>query len=116
MSTNRTNGPWRLVGNSIYSVTGTCITETQWGEVGHVQYPHKAAEATANAAFIVEACNAHDELVAQRDALAQALRQVAQLHKYGEGSDDMEPDGDDAMCVLNWHIDNARAALAKVQP
>jgi len=54
--------PWHRVGNSVYAANGTCITEAQWGEVGHVEYPNKASEATANAEFIVRACNALDEI------------------------------------------------------
>ncbi len=68
--TEHTSGPWHLIGNSIYSCKGVCIAETQWGEVGHVEYPHSRLEAQANAEFIVRACNAHK---AQEDVYIAAI-------------------------------------------
>jgi len=106
---NRTNGPWHLVGNSVYSASGTCITETQWGEVGHVEYPHKAAEATANAAFIVEACNAYDTIRAQNAELVKALSHL--LVRASSLDQSATHDGLQNCDALA----KARAALAKVQ-
>lgn len=42
----------------------------------------------------------------------EALQRIANLKPYGDGPDDIEPDGHDAMQVLNWHIFNARRVLS----
>ena len=56
-------------------------------------------EATWHADNIVEACNAHDSLVSQRDALREAIRVM--LAKW-----------DDQDAYLDEAADNLRAALA----
>lgn len=66
--TQRTPGPWTV---AAYEVGGRCAIEADdWGQPTEVAL----ASYKDDAAFIVTACNAHDELVAAlqdaRDALA----------------------------------------------
>ena len=65
-------------------------------------------DADADAAFIVEACNAHDRLTSERDALREALRNVEHQLSTDSDLDDLvtRPDKYDALLV------SVRAALA----
>lgn len=93
---NHTKTPWRTGGEQnptiIYDGDGWAVASTA---VVHVRKNAKY-EADANAAFIVRACNAHDELVA---ALDWALSQIG---------DDLDLDHQRA-------FDGAIAALAKAR-
>ena len=110
----RTSGPWHISkarAIEVCAAGGRPIAELWINE-----------DTEVNAAFIVEACNAYDaalereaRLRAQNAVLRAALEHLSRLRKYGDGMDDCPPDGDDAMRVLNWHIDNARLALSKTQ-
>lgn len=86
----RTPGPWRVSSDlGAFNIDGEYNGDGQTSPSGTFMVahcPHSFAlhgkdEAEANAAFIVEACNAHDSLVAQRDALAEALRRIEE-HEY----------------------------------
>ena len=91
----RTPGPWILSDDQTCSCDVSFYAETpihrnpRW--IGRVYGPgplaREWAERDANAAFIVEACNAHETLTAQRDAMAEALRglfkECAMIHRYG---------------------------------
>ena len=54
-----------------------------------------------DASFMILACNAHDDLIAQRDALAEALREM-----LSDAETMNEPYRNEAIC------ERARAALA----
>lgn len=76
--TKRTPGPWKSQPGfmTIYAVPGLeesgCGTTTAIAAILVDQLAGGKHEAEANAAFIVQACNEHDALVQQRDALAEA--------------------------------------------
>lgn len=62
----------------------------------YVDYGRAFKEAIANAAFIVEACNAHDKFKANNEKLMEVLSDIlrneehavsAGIHKYQKGSD-----------------------------
>lgn len=40
------------------------------------------------------------------------VEKIARMSIYGDGEDEIEPDGEDAVRVLNWHIAAARQLLA----
>ena len=81
----RTPGPWILSDDQTCGSDVSFYAETpihrnpRW--IGRVYGPgpltREWAERDANAAFIVEACNAHETLTAQRDALRGALELIA---------------------------------------
>lgn len=94
MSTQHTPTPWHVAKDdpaAIFNSMGGYVTRID----GNAVQTRAAIE--GNAAFIVRACNAHDELVA-------ALAQIARLSAEGEVSANMQ-------YALG---DIARAALAKV--
>ena len=69
-------------------------------------YGRTLAEAEANAAFIVEACNNYERVCAERDALAEALKDVLRIATAAShGVTGNAP-----------RLERARAALAKVTP
>jgi hypothetical protein len=92
MSTQHTPTPWQ-VDASKHSVSIVadrfCVAQTATAQTGNV------APAEANAAFIVRACNAHDELVA-------ALRELLWTEQF---------DDDDPRLIAARL--QSRAALAK---
>jgi hypothetical protein len=62
----------------------------------------------ADCAFIVRACNAHDELVAELRSVIHVLHESAKQHRSR---------GDDAHGrICDLHADDNGAALAKVAP
>jgi len=78
---------------------------------------------SANAAFIVTACNSHAALTQQRDELAAALEFYADSTRYqgpnqrANGSDKFTQEGQPyRMDATRDGGDIARAALAKVKP
>jgi hypothetical protein len=73
----RTPGPWR---NGEFAVAH--VSDSRGRSIANCagytnNYdPHVNDENAANAAFIVEACNAHDALVRERDGLREALQDI----------------------------------------
>jgi hypothetical protein len=53
------------------------------GSIAEMQCPADTQE--ANALFIVQACNAHDALIAERDALKEALRETLRTMRDLQG-------------------------------
>lgn len=98
----RTPGPWatNLTGDSIYQDIGAGRTIATVSGDGHQNYQRKA-----NAALIVTACNAHDDLV-------KALEDIAADHKTykGHGDYDEGPHPGDYCQKL------ARTALSQLTP
>lgn len=96
----RTPGPWYADGELVrtHADSHYKAPEVKWvAECGGTfGAGFKAGERTANAAFIVTACNAHDELVAALQGLIDH-RDELKLGDYPA-------------------VTRARAALAKVQP
>lgn len=91
MTPHRTAGPWR------------CATNTTIEQVdpdGETVCKTISSFAREDAAFIVEACNAHDSLIAQRDALRDALRYIVEWN--------------DTTWNAETARDKARAALAAI--
>ena len=95
MTTNHTPGPWRVV----ESPQGNYIIESD--ECGEIAKCKATANGEALSAFIVRACNAHDELVAVLEFAAAAL----QLH-----ANEFPSDYENAAALKS-----VRAALAKVR-
>lgn len=90
--------PWRLnvtgsYGDQVFNEKGLIVADCKWTASNF-------EGRCANAAFIVEACNAHDALVARVAELEGALRKIADEQCAHPG-----------FCY--HHI--ARAALAKVK-
>jgi len=78
MSTERTEGPWET------SAGGTSIHSTNRGSdfIAAVNTGFRVERARANAAFIVRACNSHDDLLAACQA-AVSLRHAAEQYAAG---------------------------------
>ena len=92
-TTARTAGPWEVKGRYVFGNNGN-RTVADCGSNGSYELTE------ANAAFIVQACNAHDDLVAALRALREV---VGWLNVTPEGYETVPP-----------HIvAEARAALAK---
>lgn len=129
----RTPGPWHVAAdehdNLLFPLFITPYTtdDTRFAvaTVGMQNYhacglEDAKREARANAAFIVEACNAHDGLVArvaeleeQRDAMAEALRNA--LHQLSTDSDLDTVTRPDKYAHLVEQIRSALAAVGGVQ-
>jgi hypothetical protein len=78
----RTPGPWKRVrplrSTGVVRIDGH-NTDGAVAWVCAEDVGRDAQSASDNADFIVEACNAHDSLIAQRDALAKALREIVTM-------------------------------------
>lgn len=107
MSTQHTPTPW------VVSAPGIITSPKAMQDIGHVCYTGTDGGTDANAAFIVRACNAHDEMAA-------ALREVRDLvHEESSDrakfilgpNDDAEPYLSHPRAIKAYRI--IRAALAK---
>lgn len=95
----RTPGPWAVQPLDTYGGPGLTITGgADEVLVATIGLPFDA-EDSANFAFIVTACNAHDDLVAALNECSEWLESF-----YDEGADRLAPT-----------LARARAALAKAQ-
>lgn len=98
-----TKTPWKLASRALITA------KTAWqmpiaicyDAQSHVQGPD-AKEADANAAFIVRACNAHDDLV----AVVQERIRCIELEAHNSGDDPT---------AIDSQYDDLRAALAKAK-
>ena len=102
----RTPGPWtmrRAPDANKWWVDGA--PDANRGET--IGAPVADAHERENAAFIVEACNAHDALTAQRDRLAEALRAIEPIASARWRS--LPTDSPEKRALAS-----ARAALAEV--
>jgi len=101
--TQRTPGPWKQV-HKVPTLINSCSAFRSVAETGCGRRK-LTPEDEANAAFIVTACNAHDELVAalrgSRDMLRESAKQFRTTGNNGHA----------VMC--DRHADNCEAELAK---
>ncbi len=102
MNTKHTSLPWIVViGDVIRSVEGERVADCETSKLSARPCPPGPVD-EANAAFIVRACNSHDELVA-------VLKKVA---LFGENIDSLSIGYVAALAELGR---NASAALAKAK-
>ena len=103
----RTPGPWRVHRDRTFTDRGASINRVSDPSIGALDLIGDSMRPD-DAAFIVLACNAHDALTAQRDALREALQNVEHQLATDSDLDDLvtRPDKYDALLV------SARAALA----
>jgi hypothetical protein len=102
-ATQRTPGPWIQRGESV--VTNRPML-CAYNETSVFSFKRPFAERLANAAFIVRACNAHDELVA-------ALRDVMGTNAPTCWAAELGIEEYERRIAI---VNRARAALAKVAP
>lgn len=104
--TEHTQLPWQQDGSYVFCTTA----EGMHKDIADCARPLTASipEGKANAAFIVKACNAHEELVAALNACLEAV-----THQ-DIGTYDM--DGQSFYDALEHASKAAQAALAKVSP
>lgn len=70
----RTPGPWHIKEWSIYNERLPIIRiESETETVAEIPMPYESGTQADNAAFIVEACNAHDRLTAENERLRSAI-------------------------------------------
>ena len=112
MNTNHTPTPWMIEPQA--EVSAHRITDIDCipiAEVRIVGRSEKGRGVRDDAAFIVRACNAHDELV----AALQALTDAVVSHVPEMAAEQGFALGASSRGNLLCHAKNARAALAKVQ-
>ncbi len=100
MSAAHTAGPWHTDSSkSFYVFADGALAEQAGVEHG----PFVANCSTQANARLIAAC----------PEMFEALSKIARMLPYGDGDDETQPDGEDAMRVLNWHIEQARKLIAK---
>lgn len=100
LATRHTPGPWGCVGTSNHAHDYR-LTKPNGDTLPINSSANDHSEQRANAAFIVRACNAHDELLA---ALKMAEEMVSSLYETAGLDADTDPD-----------ILKIRAAIAKAE-
>jgi hypothetical protein len=102
----RTPGPWDWIKYDGRGFVQYFIVDSRGTVIAELSPPND----DDNAAFIVKACNAHDELVAERDRMQVALRYIAEL-SIGNPKDSLWSAKSAAYGALSNEV---RAALERI--